>query len=224
MTRIRAVVLVGALLCAACGGGDDEGGQARTVEATTTTEGDTPTSTSTTAATPDVALAQIVVQLTDLPTGWSVSPPDDDEEDDDTFCEDMDPFNEIPPQEEAESSFQQSDFGPFAASGASRYADDDEASSVMDLLTEMANKCQTFTETDEDGTETSYTITPLSFPNLGDDTFAFRMAGATPFGPINIDIASVRQGEIVISLVNGGLGQVDSALTETLTRKMHDRL
>lgn len=211
---MRAIVLVGTLLCGACGGGDGGGGQARTVN---------PTKSSSTAAPRDVALSEVVVQLSDLPTGWSVSPPENEDEADDSFCEGRDPFNEIPPQAEAESSFQQSDFGPFVDSGASLYTDD-EASEVMDRLAEMANACQSFMQTEEDGTETTYTTSPLSFPDLGDDTFAFRVSGSTMLGPINLDVAAVREGAIVLFVGNGGLGAADTQLTEQLLRTMLRRL
>jgi hypothetical protein len=221
--RLPAVILVGGALIAGCGGGDDADGQARTVDPTSTTVKEK-ASTTTTASSKDVDLDQVVVQLSDLPTGWSVSPPDSEDETDDSFCEGQDPFNEIKAKEEVESSFQQSDFGPFVASGASIYTGDDQADEVMGLLTTMANKCQKFTETDDDGTKTEYTISPLSFPDMADDTFAFRMSAMSPFGPFNLDVAAVRDDDTVVSIINGGIGAADSDLTESLMRTMVGRL
>jgi hypothetical protein len=217
-------VLISALLLGSCGGGGEGGedGQARTVETTTTTEGEEPTPTSTTVPPRDIALNEVIVQLGDLPTGWSPSAPEDDGEDD-SFCEGHDPLNQIEPTEEAESSFQQSDFGPFVFAGAGTYTGD-QASEVMDAFAETADACQSFTETDEDGAETTYTISPLSFPDLSDDTFAFRMSATSPLGPFNLDVAAVRKGTVVLIIVNGGLGAADSALTEKLMRTMVDRL
>lgn len=222
MARLLPIMLTAALLAGGCGGDDGDAGQARTVEPTTTTTSATDEVTTTAEAPADVALDHVVVQLSDMPTGWSVSPPDEDS--DDAFCEERDPFNEVEPQEEAEAAFQQSEFGPFVASGASLYADDDEASQVMGLLTDMADACQSFTQTEDDGTETEYTIGALSFPDLGDDTFAFRMSGTTPFGPLNLDVVAVREGSIVVAIINGGLGAADSELTESLIRTMADRV
>lgn len=217
-------VLLAGTLAAACSSGDD-GGQARTVDPprTTTTPADETTTTISSPTPEAAALEQVVVQLSDMPTGWAVSPPEE-EESDDAFCDGLDPFNEVTPQDEAESTFQQSDFGPFVASGASLYKDDDEAAGVMDRLTDMANTCQSFTQPEDDGTETEYTISALSFPDLGDDTFAFRMAGTTAFGPLNLDVVAVRDGALVLAVINGGLGAADSELTESLMQTMAERV
>lgn len=222
MKRLVSVLAVAALVAAGCGGGDDDG-QARTVEPPTTTTTEPSEDTTTTTAAP-AALDAVVLQLGDLPTGWSVSPPDEEEDTSDDFCDGADPFNEIAAQEEAESNFEQSELGPFAASGASVYEDDDQAGEVLDLLAAVANDCQSFTQVDEDGAEVEYTITPLSFPDLGDDTFAFRMSATTFIGPLALDMAAVREGSLVVTVIHGGFGAVDSALTETLMRTMLDRV
>lgn len=45
---------------------------------------------------------------------------------------------------------------------------------VMSFYAEAADKCDGVTETLEDGTELIYRFTSLSFPELGDETFAFQ--------------------------------------------------
>jgi hypothetical protein len=209
-----------ALLLAACGD-DDDNGQAQTIETTTTVaeEGSSTTS----GASSD--LSDVVVQLDDMPAGWSVTPPESDDDTDDELCEGQDPFNEIEPQDEAESGFQQSELGPFVSSAASQYADEDQAGEMMDQLAEATNACQSFTQTDEDGTETEFTISALSFPDLGDETFAFRLAATTMLGPLTMDFAVVREGSTGLLIANGGLGAApDSELTESLLQTMLDRL
>lgn len=57
---------------------------------------------------------------------------------------------------------------------------------------------------------------------LGTDPI--RTSGSTPFGPLNLDIVAVRDGAVVVSSINGGLGAADSDLSETLMRTMVDRL
>jgi hypothetical protein len=222
MRRSSIVLASAVLLLAGCGGDDDD--QAQTVETTTTERSEDDSSTTTSGGSSD--LNDVVVQLDDLPTGWSVTPPEEtDDEGDEQICEGHDPLNAIEPQDEAESGFQESDFGPYVASGAAQYSDDDEASEVIDQFAETANACQTFTETDEDGTVTEYTISPLSFPDLGDETFAFRMSATSPLGPFAVDVAVARQGEFMVSIFNAALGTApDSALTESLTQTMLGRL
>ena len=164
------------------------------------------------------------MQLDDLPAGWSVFPSEGEGEPDDEICEGHDPFNEIEAQDEAKSVFQQSEFGPFVTSLAAQFEDDGEAGEVMDQLSEAASACQSFTQTDEAGIETVYTIAPLPFPDLGDETFAFRLSAATAYGPVALDYASVREGAFVVSVINGGFGPPDTALTESIAQTMLDRL
>ncbi len=221
MQRWRALVVVTVLL-GACGADDDTAAdRAGTVESSTTEDGGTP-STAPAEDAEERPLEDVVLQLSDLPTGWSAAPAEED--DDESFCDGRDPFNEIEPQDEAESTFQQSELGPFVVSAASRYSDDAEAAEVLDLLADVAEACQSFSVTEDDGSETEYTITPLSFPELGDDTFAFRMSATTVLGPITLDLAAVQEGPIVVSVGNGGLGSADGELTEALMRTMVDRL
>lgn len=145
-------------------------------------------------------------------------------EDDEGFCEGRDPFNEVEPVDEAETGFQQSDFGPFVFADAARFTAGG-AERVVDAVAEMGQACQSFTQAEDDGTETAYTISPLSFPALGDDAVAFRMTGANEaFGSLTLDVVAVRVDEVVVALINGGLGAADTGLTETLTRAMIERI
>jgi len=159
-----------------------------------------------------------------LPAGWTTSAQDDDEEEDDDICDDQDPFNEVEPVEEAESSFEQGSFGPFLTSVAGRYTSTDEAQRVIDALADAVDQCQTFTEVDDDGTEMTYTFSALSFPKIADDTFAARLSGTTPIGPLAVDFAFARDDDVVVAIINGGLGAADTALTESMLRLMADRL
>lgn len=233
LLRRAALVLAFSLVGAACG---DDDGQARTVEATTTSTTEAAADTedpdpepveSTTTTTEDAApsaMGSVVVTLQDLPAGWTTSAQDDDEEEDDDICDDQDPFNEVEPVEEAESSFEQGSFGPFLTSLAGRYTSTDEAQRVIDALADAVDQCQTFTEVDDDGTEMTYTFSALSFPKIADDTFAARLSGTTPIGPLAVDFAFARDDDVVVAIINGGLGAADTALTESMLRLMADRL
>ena len=231
LRRIALVVAL-ALVAASCGDDDD---QARTVEATTTSTtepaaeleesaaGPEESATTTTEQAPPSAMDSVVVRLQDLPSGWTVSAPDEDE-DDDEICNDQDPFNLVEPVEEAESNFEQGIFGPFLSSIAGRYASTDDAQGVLDALADAVDQCQTFTDTNEDGTETTYTFSALSFPNVGDGTYAARLSADGPFGSLALDFALARVDDAVVAVINGGLGAADTALTESMLRLMVDRL
>lgn len=231
--RRVALALALALVAASCGDDDD---QARTLEATTTStteavaETEEPaaeaedSTTTTTEEAPPSSMDSVVVTLQDLPSGWTVSAPDEEDEEDDEICNDQDPFNAVEPVEEAESNFEQGSFGPFLSSIAGRYASTDDAQDVLDALAAAVDQCQTFTDVDEDGTEITYTFTALSFPKLGDDTYAARLSANSPFGPLALDFVFARKGDTVAAIINGGLGAADTALTESMMRLMVDRL
>jgi hypothetical protein len=222
VTRVATTVL-GLLLAFGCGV-DDEGGQARTVETTTTSPEDRDsTTTSTASSAHELDLDAVVVQLGDLPAGWTVTPPDpEDEADDSDECAE-DPGG-IDTTSDAESGFQQSDFGPFVGSGATEHEDEDEAERTLNAFAEAMAECDGFTQTDEDGATTVYSVSPLSFPQVGDGTFACRMSADTPFGPLNLDIVAARKGAVMLFLVNGGFGAADTELTEQLLTTMIERL
>lgn len=236
MSRTRhATIAVLAVLTLAAGCGSDDDGQARTVE---TTEAPTSEDTAAETASTDVAVEEeteeegpgdaspvndVVVRLEDLPTGWSEAPPSA-EDDDTSFCDGHDPMAEMTPVEEASSDFQMSDFGPFLSSDAMRFATADDAQAFIDTFADAVNACSEFTETDDSGTTITYTLAPLSFPDLGDGTFAARMSATTPFGPLSVDFAVTVAGPTVLAVVNGGFGAPDTALTESSMRLMLDRI
>lgn len=218
---MKQLLVAAALVFTGCGGGagDDK---ARTVQPTSTTAAAGEDETTTTEE-PDGSLAAAMLTLEDLPAGWTASPPDADDTTDE-FCEGEDPFTEIQADEEVEASFQQSDVGPFIASFAEQHGSDDEAQEALDLFVDAVNSCGEFTNVEEDGTETIYRFSPLSFPQLGDDTFAARLSGTTAFGPITADFVFARDGDRVGGIVNAALGAMDSSLTEPLMRKVMERL
>lgn len=232
---IAALALALAVIAGACGGDDD---QARTLDTTTTTaepsrddranadngDDDDVEDEDATAPTKPAAsnLDQVILTLADLPAGWTTAAEDPDDTTDDSFCGDVDPLADVEPAAEAEVSFQQSEMGPFLAAVALRF--DDGADDVMDLFAEAVDACREFTETDEDGNETVYRFDPMSFPSLGDGTFAARLSSTTFLGPLSLDMVTVREDDVVLLVMNGGLGAADTALTEQALRTMLDRL
>src|SRR5205823_4887236 len=66
--------------------------------------------------------------------------------------------------------------GAVAAEAVARYPRESDARRVFDAFVAAMRSCKTFEETDDDGTFKGK-FTPLSFPKLGDGTFAVHLAG-----------------------------------------------
>lgn len=165
--------------------------------------------------------------LEELPSGWAVSPPDDEEGD---TTEEMDCFEDAAGQDfddnepDAEVSYQQSEMGPFLGATLYDAGSSDEAASLLDLFAKGLQGCQGFTQTEDDGTETTWSVAPMSFPDLGDATFAARVTTMTFFGPFAIDIVVSRVDELVVFTTHAGIGAPpDAALTEQVQRLQVDR-
>lgn len=168
----------------------------------------------------------IIVRLEDLPTGWSPTPDEDDEEDDEStscldtlFPDDLSGFFEDPNAPTAEAAFQQSEFGPFLGAGVTTEFPDGER--LFDGLGDRFAACDG--TTDSDGV--TYSIMPVSFPNLGDDTFAVRVDGENPEGfPVSFVMALVRVDDVMIMTFGAAvMGPADAQLVEDVTRTMVDR-
>ncbi len=168
----------------------------------------------------------------DFPTGWSRDPDNEDEDDDedDTItperCEDLfgDDAEQEEPLAEATRAFKESDFGPFVSVDISTY-DDEVPDDTLDELAEALSECKEFTSVDSEGSRSTVTAEALSFPNLGDETFAVRMSLETEFLPAAVDLAMVRVGHNLVLLATVALGGgTDTGLLEDVGRKTIERL
>ena len=230
MRRTLILLAAGGLLL----GCSDDGGNADTVDepddATTTTDATAADNSEDSDEGDEAAsdpgagsMDEVVITLEDLPAGWTTGAADDDESDDD-FCGVAAPTDLAEPVEEAESSFQQSDFGPFLSSVAGRFESDEVAAQLLEDFSTGFEACNGYTEVDENGTETTYSIEPLSFPDLGDDTFSVRLAASTALGPFALDVVFTRVDDVLLGVVNGGFGAADTAVTEEAMRIMVERV
>jgi hypothetical protein len=77
-----------------------------------------------------------------------------------------------------------------------------------------------------DGKVTEFRLSALSFPKLGDDTFAVRMSTDAEGLSVVIDVIVVRRSGVMMLLTNAGVGvgTPDSATTETVARKALDKV
>jgi hypothetical protein len=237
---IIGVVAAGAILLVGCGG--DESAITVSVPSTTASAADTtapadtePTLVETTASETTVApttapestvagnagerLQALLPTLEEMPAGWSLDPPDPDD-DEGTDCLDL-AFSTMEPELESEASasvsFSQAQLGPFLIFAAT------DASNVGDFnaLADQVAACNG--TKDSDGY--TWSVLPLSFPKLGDETFAMRADGTGQMFPVTIQLVFVKEGDVALMAASAAIGgaTTDAALVESILGKMVDR-
>jgi hypothetical protein len=110
-----------------------------------------------------------------------------------------------------ERDYQASGWGPFVGVTMASYAEV-PPDGVFNELAKALSSCPKFTVTDKKGQKTSYVVSPLKFPNVGDQTFAIRMAaktGTKAFSlTLTIDVAMATKGSTSVLVVNAGIGKL----------------
>lgn len=81
----------------------------------------------------------------------------------------------------------------------------------LERITDVFSQCDKFTST-EDGVTSTIEVFPLSIPNYGDRSFAFRLQANITFFVAVIDIVYIVVGDNIISLTATGLGGIDEEL------------
>jgi len=248
-----ALVAIVALLVSACGGSDSEVATATiappvatqapteqpTEPAVDSATATTPTEATATAPVAEATTATIeptvmateseapasadlegaLIKLGDLPTGWTADTSDDDDSDAEPGVCNTESINaEHPAASRVEANFTGGQLGPYLGQTIGEY-NDDEAEIAMQATRE-AIACGSWT--DSDGVE--WTINEMSFPDLGDDTLAFKITGTTSGFALAAEMAVVRDDNKIIAITHSGLGSVDSSLTEQVMRTTLDRL
>lgn len=236
VARRFALAFVLVLLLGACGGGDD---RATTIEPTGSPDEDaadltnTPTgeveeTTETEVETEQAADSpdELLLTLGDMPTGWTTAPEmvsGDDEGGATGFCGEPPIDEQFEPSAEAEAAFKKDDFGPFVNHAVAIY-ESREAEQAMDAALEAAQSCQEWTET-EDGEETTFTLQPVSFPTVGDQTVAFRINAESQDFTFTGDVVFWRRGDLISLFSHLAFqGGLDSDLTEELVMAADDKL
>jgi hypothetical protein len=172
----------------------------------------------------DPVLAEALIRAGDLPGSWTEDPTffEDDGDDDSTLCDAPSLEREFEPRARAEIAFAGGALGPFLAQRIA-YLTEDDAIEGMEYVRENLT-CTTWVETNEDGSQTVWTLREVPFPDIGDDVFIRRAEGEAEGFPVAADFAFVRQGPFLVLVMNFGVGTVDSALTERVVRLTVDRL
>ncbi len=114
------------------------------------------------------------------------------------------------PAVKAERSYIGGRFGPYASSTVGSYTTVPPAGAFDELATALS-KCPKFTSTDSKGAKTVYKVTPLKFPNVGDQTFAFALsatAGTKAFSiTLGAQFAIAIVGVNTVTVTNAAFGE-----------------
>ncbi len=118
--------------------------------------------------------------------------------------------------------FQQTELGPFVSEEITALPKG-QMQTAWDQLKQSLN-CPQYTDTDSEGTPTTYQLTQLSMPKTGDDSIAVHLTGTTSGYAFQVDTVFVRIGNYVVSIANLSLDQVDSDMTASITQKAVERM
>ena len=188
-----------------------EPGHARTIA-----EGESPEPT----VDPDApSLGEVVLALADLPSGWEAQAVDAAADD---ICQGRTPRSVIQPLELTVSGFTRGEAGPFITNVVATFADEDTAEAFLDLTARTIESCRTYEV--EGGT--AIELSPLEFPNFGDESFVVEAIGESPYGALGGDIIYVRVGNRVSSVETIAFGEdsISPELVEHLTRLVANRM
>ncbi len=229
MKRTVAAALAVALLLGACSDGGNEEERAETVPAEGAKE-EAPTE-----AEPKAADAMLLT-VADMPTGYSEKTPAPEEDDNSPApCPEFANIEELESDSEAERNFTKGEPSLFGAAELSQevhvFNSSDEITERFGAFVKLLEnpECRTFDTTDADA-RFKGTLTPLSFPKLGDDTLAMHMAAQVSSEgidlPIALDIVVFRKGRALnfLSTVGYGASMIPTTELEVVARKALDKM
>lgn len=189
MKAAGAVALVIVVVGAACGG-----------SATTTTKATTTTTkpTAKTAAVPDPA--PWLLAVSELPTGWATDSTPGSAK---GVCNGPLPSDVGTAQGGRSAKANFSKDNEYVSNGDFAFATPAAANKFIDSITAQTHSCTQWTETDN-GTQVTATAGDLSFPNMGDRTYAFHLDLKASGVQASGDYVYARKGPNVMAIVDGG--------------------
>jgi hypothetical protein len=239
MRKYVAAAAVAALLLAGCSnGGEDDRAETVDGKAAGSGTGSSPNGIgSTPSAEDDVAptltqrqTAQVLPAASDLPSGWSVKRvrPDGDGDDKirpakcDALFSGLD--DHAKPAGEAEAQYSTgSSVGPMVSVNVE--SDDEAMAPKLSPLLDALETCPKFTSTSaDDGSKTTFSVSPLSFPSLGERSVAVRLAGKSSGFNLVVDIVLVAEGHTGITISAGGLAALSAKQLQTFAKASVDNL
>jgi len=109
------------------------------------------------------------------------------------------------------------------AVGVKSYKEDLDESKLQDIRKKLT-ECATFTATDANGVTSNWQILPTSLPNYGDGTLAFRLQGNVSMFVVLVDVVEIVSGHNAISIVQTGLGKIDTKLAARVAEQVMTNL
>lgn len=170
--------------------------------------------------------------------GWTRSSDGDGGEGDEDFapCGKKTEDTRYKPANEAERNYSKGQIGDQLGLHNESYTSANQAHLSIEESKSDIKSCPTWTHTEDDGTKITFTAKQVPFPNLGDETVAFRITftGTSPQGgpafKINGDglVVLVRLGQNIVGVFHMSIAlnsepELDTAETESITRKAVDK-
>jgi hypothetical protein len=122
----------------------------------------------------------------------------------------------------AKRDYRPGEGGPFVTVVVRSYPP--SAAGSLNAVAQALGSCPTFTSLTTAGRTTSYRVTPLAFPDLGDKALAFQLVATSGSFSITLRVALTALGTTEVSVVNASIGNVSqssmtlTAMTRTLAR------
>lgn len=215
--RWAAAAAVTATVLAGCSDAGDE--RARTVDdaAAAAAVGQAPLRT----LTVEQARSALLVAA-DLPTGWTAEPdngaPKKDSSGDNDPCPAYDAVTQKVSQADDIATDLTSPDGSEVSEALIPMSEPD-AKALFAEYSAAVTACKTLTIVPDDGVPFEMRFVALSFPQLADETFAFRVTATVLSRTMYIDTAVVRRGGVLVFIVPKPGETVDTALTEDVARR-----
>ncbi len=209
------LVFVAVLLFTACG--KPGSSAAENAKGTSSSNADT-TIIAQSASPSSVDLKSVLLSSSDLPQGWSVS-----EQSGSiltfTFCGMSLEQRQL---SDASRQFQQAATGSYLLETISLYRPG-EARSWMNA-TQGTLECKQWDQSLNDGTSQKYEIAALTFPQLGDQSMAYKVSGNSGDATFEFDVAFIRRGDYVLEVGHIGQSPLDMSLLANVSKTALQKL
>jgi hypothetical protein len=177
----------------------------------------------------------VLPTISEMPTGWSTDPDrtvtkdgaDTNEEVEPAKCapifDGLKKNGKLTPAVRADADFAAGALGPFLGITVKSYAKTFPTSTIDDLTAGLT-ACPKFTITSK-GEKTTYVASAMSFPNLGDATYAVRFKASNQTITAGFDVVGIVIGQNLVQIGQVAIGgSADAKVMETVARKTLARL